>query len=84
MGWLEPAAQEQLDPLSTQSIRALSNIFFGMSYHQEDIQLQACLHYGKALKQLRGGLADPRKPGIENLIIPVLILLMHAVSYIFA
>lgn len=79
-GWLEPAAQELLDQLSTQAVRALSGIFFGIFHHKEDIQLQACLHYGKVLAQLRMRLAEPSGEGVERMIIPVLVLLMHAVS----
>ncbi|KAF2120760.1 hypothetical protein BDV96DRAFT_641417 [Lophiotrema nucula] len=76
-GWLENAAGK-LDKLSEQAVRALSNSFFGMHNRQEDIQLQGAMQYGKALSLLRPALSDPRKPGIENLLIPVLILIMHA------
>ena len=80
-GWFEPAAKKQLDPLSSQAVRALSNIFFGMSHHQERSQLLACLQYGNVLGGLNGGLADPRRPGLENLLVPVLISLMYTVSW---
>lgn len=80
-GWLEPAAVKQLDSLSSQAVKALSSIFFGIQHHQEDLQLRGSMQYGKAITLLRPALSDPTNPGIENLIIPVLILLMHAVSY---
>ncbi|KAF2735449.1 hypothetical protein EJ04DRAFT_576098 [Polyplosphaeria fusca] len=76
-GWLEPAAGK-LDDLSNQSIRALSALFFGISHKQEDIQMVGALRYGKALGLLRPALSDPRKPGVEKLIIPILLMLMHA------
>lgn len=79
-GWLEHAAQERLDLVSTQAVRGLSNIFFGISNRQESIQIQACLQYGEALKGLRGGLEDLKRDGVENFLIPILLLLMHAVS----
>ncbi|KAF2869977.1 hypothetical protein BDV95DRAFT_620481 [Massariosphaeria phaeospora] len=77
-GWLEPAAQKSLDSLSSQAVTALSSSFFGVSHHQEDIQLTGSMQYGNVLGRLRPALADPRKPGFESLIIPILILLMHA------
>jgi hypothetical protein len=79
-GWFELAAKEQLDSLSSRAIKALSNIVYGMSHHQEETRLLAYLQHGKVLRGLNSGLADPRKIGLENLLVPILISLMYAVS----
>lgn len=81
-GWLESAATDKLDPLSSQSIKALSTIFFGISHHQEDIQWQGAMQHGKLLGLVRPALANPKKLGVENLVIPIVVMLMHAVSLI--
>lgn len=78
VGWLESAAAKKLDETSAQAVGALSRIFFGIEHQLEDVQLKGSVQYGKALSLLRPALEDIRKPGIENLIVPILIMLMHA------
>jgi hypothetical protein len=80
-GWLEAAAAEA-DSLGSWAVKALSSIFFGISHHQEDMQMKATLQYGQAVSLLRPALSDPSKPGIEELIVPIMLMLMHAVGLV--
>ncbi|ORY15598.1 hypothetical protein BCR34DRAFT_477610 [Clohesyomyces aquaticus] len=77
-GWLDLGAEGKLDVMTHQSVKALSSSFFGVLYRQEEIQLKGSMQYGKVLTMLRPRLSDPRKSGVENLIVPIMVLLMHA------
>ncbi|KAF2472043.1 uncharacterized protein BDR25DRAFT_17757 [Lindgomyces ingoldianus] len=77
-GWLDLGAEGRIDAMTRQSINALSQTFFGVSHHQEQLQLKGSMQYGKVLTLLRPKLANPSNPGLEYLIIPVMVLLMHA------
>ena len=74
------AAKGDLGQLSLNASRALSQTNFGSARHQEDIRLDGIVHYSKVLKELAPQLSDPRKSGVEELIIPIMMLLLHAVS----
>jgi hypothetical protein len=77
-GWFERA--DSIDPLSAEAVKALSNVFFGISHQQESIQFEATKQYGKVLRGLRGGLDNFQQSRLEDYLIPVMLLLMHSVS----
>ena len=79
--WLEQAARGSLGELSLNAAYALSQANFGRSYHQWDLEMQGVLLYGQCLKALADQLASI-KPRAE-LIVPILILLTHAVSTLY-
>ena len=78
--WLEMAAKGDLGQLSLDASRALSQTNFGNAHHHEAIKIDGMIQYSKVLKALAPQLSDPRRPGVEELIIPVMMMLIHAVS----
>ncbi|KAF2804810.1 uncharacterized protein BDZ99DRAFT_143497 [Mytilinidion resinicola] len=76
--WLQMAAAGKLNPLALEACQALSWTHFGVTHHQRDILVEGSVRYGKTLKGLIPGLSDPMRPGVEALIVPVMIMLMHA------
>ena len=80
--WLEMAAKGELGQLSLDASRALSQTNFGTAHHHEAIKLDGMIQYSKVLKALALQLLDPMRPGLEELIVPVMMLLIHAVSSI--
>ncbi|KAF2496090.1 hypothetical protein BU16DRAFT_366807 [Lophium mytilinum] len=76
--WLQTAAAGKLDSLALEACQALSWAHFGVTHHQRDILVEGSVRYGNALKGLIPGLSDPMRPGVEALIVPVMIMLMHA------
>lgn len=81
--WIEMAARGNLGQLSLHASRALSQTNFGSAHHQEEIKLDGMAQYSKVLKALAPQLSDPKRPGVEELIVPVMMLLIHAVSSYF-
>lgn len=77
--WLEDAATGKLGKLSMDSAYALSQANFGRINHQNDIESQGTALYGQCLINLAGQLANISQNG-PALLIPILLLLMHAVS----
>jgi hypothetical protein len=78
--WIEMAAKGQLGQLSLDASRALSQTNFGTAHHQQDIKLEGMVQYSKVLTTLAPQLSDPGRPGVEDLIVPVMMLLIQAVS----
>ncbi|MCJ1263591.1 hypothetical protein MMC22_003461 [Lobaria immixta] len=81
--WIEMAAKGNLGQMSLHASRALSQTNFGSAHHQEEIKLDGMTQYSKVLKALAPQLSDPRRPGVEELIVPVMMLLIHAASSYF-
>ena len=77
--WLEQAATGKLGQLSSSAIGALSKTNFGKTNHEALLENQGLLIYGRCLKDLSGQISQVRAGG-QELIIPILIMLMHAVS----
>ena len=79
--WLEQAAEGKLGDLSMDATTALAHSHFGRSNIQSEIQLKGQVGYGKCLKTL----AQELGKGVElakegsDLIVPILVLMMHAV-----
>ena len=79
--WIQMATKGDLGRLPLDASLALSHTNFGTSYNQQQIKVDGLIRYSHVLKALTPYLSDPQKPGVENLIIPVLMLLIHAVSF---
>ena len=77
--WLDQASLGTLGALPAMASSALSQTTFGAAHHVQNIQVKGAIQYSKALKSLIPMLADPRKPGVEQMLIPIMILLIHAV-----
>jgi len=84
--WLEQAAQGKLGTLALDSIKALSWSTFGKSAKLADMQYKGSVQYGKCLRMLAqemevGSEKAVAKKGLDgSLVVPILLLLMHAVS----
>lgn len=75
--WLDQAAAGKLGRLSLDATKALSQANFGKSNHQSDIELKGVIQYGKCLESLAQELGSSCG---RDLLVPILVLLMHAVS----
>ncbi|KAF4468718.1 Transcriptional regulatory moc3 [Fusarium albosuccineum] len=79
--WLDEAAAGRLGHLSLDATRALSEANFGRSNHQPDIELKGVVQYGKCLKTLAMELESGIAHGGRDLLVPILVLMMHAASH---
>ncbi|KAM5361650.1 hypothetical protein ACJA88_014387 [Fusarium oxysporum] len=79
--WLDQAAAGKLGSLSLDATKALSEANFGRSNHKPDIELKGVVQYGKCLKTLAGALGSGAVQEGQHLLVPILVLLMHAASY---
>lgn len=78
--WLEEAASGHLGPLSHKAAVGLSQVSFGNFFSQSTISKRGNELYGQCLVAVAAELA--RTQGARpDLLLPVLILLMHAVSF---
>jgi hypothetical protein len=78
--WLDQAAAGKLGSLSLDATKALSEANFGRSNHKPDIELKGVVQYGKCLKTLAGALGSGAVQEGQHLLVPILVLLMHAVG----
>jgi hypothetical protein len=78
--WLQMSAEGKLDALSLEACRAFSLSIFGKHHHQSEIEMSGAVHYDKTVRALSVRLSNVGSPGSESLIVPIMILLMHAVS----
>lgn len=78
--WLQMSAEGKVDALSLEACRAFSLSIFGKHHHQPDIELSGAVHYDKAVRALSSRVSGVGAPGSEELIIPIMILLMHSVN----
>jgi hypothetical protein len=77
--WLEMSAQGKLGTLSLDACRCFAQTVFGKHYYQKDIEVQGLTLYGQTVRTLSQELTQiPARPGAEELISPILLLLMHA------
>lgn len=77
--WLQLSAEGKIDALSLEACRAFSLSIFGKHHHQPDIEVSGAIHYDKAVRALSSRLSSVGAPGSEELIIPIMILLMQSV-----
>lgn len=77
--WLEMCAQGKLGKLSLDACQCFAQSVFGKHHHQNDIELQGQVLYGQTIRKLSRELDHTANPGSEELIVPILLLLMHAV-----
>ncbi|RYO87736.1 hypothetical protein DL766_004994 [Monosporascus sp. MC13-8B] len=79
-GWLDRAAQGELDILSLDAVKAFSQFSFGQSNRIRDIQIQGGARYGSCLRLLRDKLEKgaATADGGQLLVPTILVLLMVA------
>ena len=68
--------------LSLDAYRALSQTTFGIAQRSDKVRIDGIIQHSKVLNALRPQLSDPARPGLEGLIVPVVMLLKYAVSLI--
>ncbi|KIW76152.1 hypothetical protein Z517_10898 [Fonsecaea pedrosoi CBS 271.37] len=78
--WLQMSAEGKLDALSLEACRAFSLSIFGRHHRQAEIEVNGAIHYDKTVRALSSRLSNVGAPGSENLIVPIMILLMHSSS----
>ncbi|KIW27499.1 hypothetical protein, variant [Cladophialophora immunda] len=78
--WLQMSAEGKLDALSLEACRAFSLTIFGRHHRQAEIEVNGAIHYDKTVRALSSRLSNVGAPGSENLIVPIMILLMHSSS----
>lgn len=81
--WLEQAAEGKLGPVALDAAKALAQSTFGKSKNLANIELQGTVHYGKSLQalvtELKNSQALLSKGEAYKLVVPILVLMMHAV-----
>ncbi len=82
--WLDQAAEGKLGSLSSDAVKALSQLCFGLNHRVQDLQIKGAAQYGKCLRVLAGDLGKDGALARDNqtLIVPILLLLMVSVSLI--
>lgn len=78
--WLQMSAEGNVDALALEACRAFSLTIFGKHHHQPDIEVSGAVHYDKAVRALSFRLSNVGAPGSEDMIVPIMILLMHSVG----
>lgn len=80
--WLDQAAEGKLGDLALSATKALSKANFGRSNRISEIELEGSVQYGKCLKKLASRIEQEIAAGQEArlLIVPILVLIMHAVG----
>ena len=81
--WLEQAAMGRLGQLALASSTALAKCTFGHAKTLDNVTWQGAVEYGKCLHMLARELGDKKglgAKGAHKLLVPILVLLMHAVS----
>ena len=78
--WIEQAVKGKLGELAKNASRALSKTNFGTSFKLPEVKLDGAKHYGLAVRHVSSRLSKPTGLEIETLIIPFLLLTIHAVS----
>ena len=77
--WLWMAACGKLGQLSVTASQALAQSAFGKHHNHSETIATGAVSYSNTVKSLVAALAEPGNRGKEALLVPVLILLMHAV-----
>ena len=78
--WLEYSASGRMGRLSLTACQAFSQCVFGKHHHRSDIETAGQIHYGATVRDLSVELSQVGHQGSESLIVPIMILLMHAVN----
>jgi hypothetical protein len=77
--WLQPAINGEFGDLALTAVHALSKANFGKLFHLSGIEREGVVLHGRCLKLLADRLATVNHES-QELIVPILVLLMHAVS----
>ncbi|KAJ9133846.1 Transposase tc1-like protein [Pleurostoma richardsiae] len=80
--WLDQAAEGKLGQLALDAATALAQSTFGRSKNVASIRMRGEVYYGKSLQALAEQLEDTQavlaRGGGHGLVVPVLVLMMHA------
>ena len=76
--WMQYSALGKMGPLPLAAARAFSQSVFGKHHHRCDIEREGQVTYGATVRELSLELGQVGQPGSESLIVPIMILLMHA------
>jgi hypothetical protein len=79
--WLEMAAHGKLGQVALDASQALSQSYFGGEHRQDSIRRNGIVKYSYVMRSLMPELGDSGREGFEALIVPILILLLHSVSW---
>lgn len=77
--WFELCAKGRMGKLAHEACQAFAQSVFGRHHHQKEIEIQGQVLYSQAVKSLSQRLDSLTGPGAQELIVPILLLLMHAV-----
>jgi hypothetical protein len=78
--WLEMAARGEMDQLSRAACQAFAQTVYGKHHRSRDIEVEGCVQYGHVVRALSLELDQLDRPGREALLVPIMILLLHAVA----
>ena len=78
--WLQQSALGRLGVLALEACQAFSFKAFGQHHRLTDVELDGARHYGMAVRKLSSRLSTVGAPGSEDLLIPIMILLLQSVS----
>lgn len=78
--WLQETAQGRFGVLALEACRAFSMRLFGHYYILPNIETEGAWYYGSAVRKLSARLSTFGDPGSEELLIPIMILLLQSVS----
>jgi hypothetical protein len=82
--WLNLATGGQLGLTAFEASRAFAAEFFALHHQDPGFRTRAATHYGHALKLLQADVAAVGDTSPETLVIPIMILIKHDVSYILS
>lgn len=77
--WLQLAALGKIDRLSHSACQAFAQTVYGKHHSLEDVELMGSLHYGETVRNLSSALSHAGEAKTEDLIVPIMVLLLHAV-----
>lgn len=82
--WLEHAAKGKVGDLSLFAVKAVSRSNFGRLNKRPEVELEGAVEYGKCLRilasELREGATIVDRGQGQDLVIPILLLMIYAVS----
>lgn len=77
--WLQMSAMGRVDSLSLAACQAFAHTVYGKHHHMRDVEVEGSIRYGQTVRMLSQALTRVGEPGTEALLVPITILLMHAV-----
>jgi hypothetical protein len=83
--WMEYAAKGKVGDLSLSAAKAVSQVNFGRQNRRPEVELEGAVQYGKCLRilanELKDGAALVDRGQCQDLVIPIMLLMIYAVSF---